>query len=43
MLLIMTSSGKLHPVAFHSQTFQVAEHHYVVHDKELLVIYKAFK
>ena len=43
VLLITTSSGELHPVAFHSHTFQVTEHNYDVHDKELLVIYEAFK
>jgi len=43
ILSIMTSSSKLHPVAFHSHMFQVAERKYDVHNKELLAIYKAFK
>src|SRR6266481_3575012 len=42
ILSIMTPSGKLHPVAFHSHTFHKPEHNYDVHDKELLAIFEAF-
>jgi len=38
-----TSNGKLHPIAFHSWTFSTPELNYDVHDKELLVIFEAFK
>src|SRR6266481_253581 len=42
VLSIMTPSGKLHPVAFHSHTFHEPERNYDVHDKELLAIFEAF-
>src|SRR6266481_2546889 len=42
VLSIMTPTGKLHPVAFHSCTFHELEHNYDVHDKELLTIFEAF-
>ena len=42
ILSIMTPSGELHPIAFHSQTFKTPECNYNVHDKELLVIVEAF-
>ena len=42
ILSITTPSGKLHPIAFHSQTFKTPEHNYNVHDKELLTIVEAF-
>jgi len=35
--------GRLHPVAFHSRKFQLAEINYKIHDKELLAIVNAFK
>ena len=35
--------GKLHPVAFHSCKFDVAEINYEVHDKELLAIVDSFE
>jgi hypothetical protein len=35
--------GMLHPIAFHSQTFQTAEINYEIHDKELLAIVDSFK
>jgi len=38
VLSIMTSNGKLHPIAFHSQTFSTLELNYDIHDKELLAI-----
>ena len=43
VLLITTLNGKLHLIAFHSQTFSTPELNYDVHDKELLVIFEAFK
>jgi len=43
ILSIMTKDNKIHPVAFHSQTFFTLELNYDVHDKELLTIFKAFK
>ena len=43
VLSITTPSGELHPVAFHSQTFQTTERNYNVHDKEFCAIYKAFQ
>ena len=43
ILSVMTPSGELHPVAFHSRTFHAPERNYDVHNKELLAIYEAFK
>jgi len=43
VLSITTPDGKLHPIAFHSQTFSALELNYSVHDKELLAIFEAFK
>src|SRR5882724_6263554 len=43
VLSITTSNGKLHPIVFHSRTFSALELNYDVHDKELLVIFEAFK
>jgi RNase H-like domain found in reverse transcriptase len=43
ILSLQTSDGELHPVAFHSRTFTSPELNYDVHDKELLVIFKAFQ
>ena len=34
---------EIHPIAFHSRSFNSAEFNYDAHDKELLVIFKAFK
>ena len=42
ILSIMTPSGELHPIAFHSQTFKTPERNYTVHNKELLAIVEAF-
>ena len=36
-------NGKFHPIAFYSQKLTPAEINYKIHDKELLVIIKAFK
>ena len=35
--------GKIHPIAFHSHSFNSAELNYDTHDKELLAIFEAFK
>jgi len=43
ILSIMTKDNEIHPIAFHSRTFSAPELNYDVHDKELLVIFKAFK
>ena len=42
ILSIMTPSGKLHPIVFHSWTFKTPKHNYDVHNKELLAIIEAF-
>ena len=36
-------NGKIHPIAFHSCSFNSAELNYDTHDKELLAIFEAFK
>ena len=38
-----TPDSKIHPIAFHSRSFNSAELNYDTHDKELLTIFKAFK
>ena len=38
-----TPNGEIHPIAFHSRSFNPAEVNYNTHDKELLAIFKAFK
>ena len=43
VLSIMTPDGEFHPIAFHSWTFSALELNYDVYDKELLVIFEAFK
>jgi len=43
ILSIMTKDNEIHPVVFHSRTFSAPELNYDIHDKELLVIFKAFK
>ena len=40
---IFTPDGDIHPVAFHSRSFNSAELNYDTHDKELLAIFEAFK
>jgi hypothetical protein len=35
--------GRLHPIAFHSRKFQLAEINYEVHNKELLTVVDSFK
>jgi len=43
VLSITTPNSKLHPIAFHSQTFSTQELNYDVHHKELLTNFKAVK
>ena len=43
ILSVVNEDNKVHPVAFHSRTFTVAELNYDTHDKELLAIFEAFK
>ena len=43
ILSIINKENEVHLVAFHSYTFTVAELNYDIHDKELLVIFEAFK
>jgi hypothetical protein len=43
ILSLCAEVGEVHPVAFYSCTLTGAELNYNTHDKELLVIYKAFK
>ena len=43
ILSIVNEDNEVHPVAFHSRTFTIAELNYDIHDKELLAIFEAFK
>ena len=43
ILSVVNEDNEVHPVAFHSRTFTVAELNYDTHDKELLAIFEAFK
>src|SRR5258708_6663389 len=43
ILSVTTEDGEIQPVAFYSHTLQSAKWNYDMHDKELLVIYEAFK
>ena len=43
ILSIVNEDNEVHPVAFHSRTFIIAELNYDIHDKELLAIFEAFK
>jgi len=43
ILSIINEDNEVHPVAFHFHTFTTAELNYDTHDKELLVIFEAFK
>ena len=43
ILSIVNKDNEVHPVAFHSHNFTVAELNYNTHDKELLAIFEAFK
>ena len=41
--IISPDDSEVHPIAFHSWTFTAPELNYNVHNKELLMIFKAFK
>ena len=43
ILSTYTLDGRLHPIAFHSCSFNPVELNYDTHDKELLTIFEAFK
>ena len=43
IIFIVNEENEVHPVAFYFCTFTVVELNYDMHDKELLVIFKAFK
>ena len=43
ILFIMTKENKIHPITFYSRTFSALELNYDIYDKELLMIFKAFK
>ena len=43
ILLVFTADGEVHPVMFHSRSFNPAELNYDTHNKELLAIFEAFK
>ena len=43
ILSIVNEENGVHPVAFHSHTFAVAELNYDTYKKELLAIFEAFK
>ena len=43
ILSIMTKYNEIHPVVFYSWMFSTLELNYDVHNKELLVIFEAFK
>src|SRR5207245_5710777 len=43
ILSITCQDGQIHPVAFYSWTLTALELNYNTHDKELLMIFKAFK
>ena len=43
ILSIELESGEIHPVAFHSCSFNSTELNYDVHDKELYAIFEAFR
>ena len=38
-----TPDSEIHPITFHSHSFNPAEVNYDTHDKELLAIFEAFK
>lgn len=43
ILSIELENGEIHPVAFHSRTFNSTELNYDVHDKELFAIFEGFR
>jgi hypothetical protein len=42
ILSIHSSDGEIHPITFHSRSFNSVELNYDTHDKELLMIFEAF-
>jgi len=42
-ILLIYVGKDIHPIAFHSRTFNNAELNYGIHNKELLAIFEAFK
>ena len=43
ILSIMTKNNEIYPIVFHSQMFSALELNYDIYNKELLVIFEAFK
>src|SRR5580765_5826311 len=43
VLSIILPNGEIHPVAFHSRSFNSTELNYDIHDKELYTIFEAFR
>jgi len=43
ILSIFNKDNEVYPIAFHSHTFTAVELNYDTHDKELIVIFEAFK
>ena len=43
ILSIISDSGKIHPIVFHSYTFTSPEQNYDTHDKGLIAIFDAFR
>ena len=43
VLMQVDSNGDLHPCAYHSQTFSLAEQNYDIYDRELLTILHTLK
>ncbi len=43
ILSTVNKENEVHPVAFHSHTFTMAELNYDTYDKKLLAIFEAFK
>ena len=43
ILFIVNEDNEVYPVAFHFHTFTMVELNYDTHNKELLVIFEAFK
>jgi len=43
IFFIVNKENEVHLVAFHSYTFTAVELNYDIYDKELLVIFEAFK
>ena len=42
-ILFTWVNGNIHPIAYHSRTFNTIESNYNIYDKELLAIFEAFK